>query len=75
MMLTGPKVGHIRHYWVKSPFKTKVAYPQKIKFKYLLKVLPPEFIRIYNEDREDTNESRNEMLYELYKIFHKEITA
>lgn len=75
MMLTGPKAGHIRRYFIKSPFKTKVVYPQKIKFKYLLKALPPEFVRIYNEDREDTNESRNEMLYELYKIFHQEITA
>jgi len=72
MMLTGPKAGKTRHYWTDRPFITKCRYPTKIKFKYMLNTIPPEVVEIYHRDREDSNESRNEMLHEIYKIFHQE---
>ena len=72
MMLTGPKAGKTRHYWTTKPFITKCRYPNKIKFKYMLNVIPPEIVEIYNRDREDSNESRNGMVHEIYKIFHQE---
>lgn len=72
MMLTGPKAGKTRHYWTAKPFITKCRYPNQIKFKYMMNTIPPEIIDIYNREREDSNESRNEMLHEIYNIFHKE---
>jgi len=72
MMLTGPKAGKIRHYWNIKPFVKKCIFPEKIKFKYMLDAIPPEVVKIYNQPHEDTNEGRNQMLYEIYKVFHKE---
>lgn len=72
MMLTGPKAGKTRHYWSSKPFNIRCKFPNKIKFKYMLKAIPPEVVEIYNREREDSNESRNEMLHEIYRIFHKE---
>lgn len=72
MLLTGPKAGKTRHYWTAKPFKIRCKYPNKIEFKYMLKIIPPEVINIYNQDREDSNESRNQMIHDIYKIFHKE---
>lgn len=72
MMLTGPKAGKIRHYWSTKPFVRKCIFPKKIKFKYMLNSIPPEVVAIYNQTHEDTNEGRNQMLHEIYKIFHKE---
>jgi hypothetical protein len=70
MMLNGSKPGHTRHYWTKKPFKIKVRYTENIKYKYLLKALPPEVIEIYNQPRNDTNEARNEMLHEIYHFYN-----
>lgn len=72
MLLTGPKAGKTRHYWMQRPFVIKCRYSKNIKFKYMLKTIPPEVIDIFHQKHEDTNEGRNKMIHEIYKVFHKE---
>jgi hypothetical protein len=74
MMLTGPKAGHIRRWWGSGfDFEIKCHYPNNIKLKYMLNSIPPEVITLYNRDYgEDSNEVRNQLCHEIYKIYHGE---
>jgi hypothetical protein len=64
-MLTGEKAGHIRHYFMKNPYQLKVQFPNKIKYKYILKSLPDYIIDIFNDKYEDSEKGRNLLLIRL----------
>lgn len=72
MMLTGPKAGKLRHYWSTKPFDIKCRYPNTIKFKYMLRSIPPEVVSIYNQVREDdSNEIRNQLCHEIFRFYNE----
>lgn len=66
MMLSGPHVGHIRHYWVSYPFHVKICFPRQIKYKYLKKALHPDIIDIFNMEYDSSDNSRNLLLERLH---------
>ena len=65
MLLTGPRVGHTRHYWSAKPFNIIRPFGRKLT-KVLRKKLMPEVVDILDAPYEDTNESRNVLVSRLY---------
>jgi len=70
MMITGPKKGHMRKYYLRRPFEHVCKFPYNNK--------PPrismELIDSFMEHYEDSNESRNAFLECLYKKIKGDIT-
>lgn len=62
MMLTGEKIGHIRRYYVTSPFITQNAFPHKKVPKQI-----KEFKDIILSYTKDSNECRDSLVSTLYK--------
>jgi len=65
MLLTGPRIGHIRHYWTSHPFHIISPFERKLT-KALKKKLMPEMVEILDAPYEDTNEGRNILVSRLY---------
>lgn len=74
MMLSGPKIGHIRHYWgtgMNRPFKIVGRFPKLPSAKYLLNKILQQIKEIYSEPYEDSNESRNNLVSRVYQVFQE----
>lgn len=70
MMLSGPKVGHFKNYWLNRPFNLKVSFPNQITQKYILNCVDDDLLEILSLKYNDTDEGRNLLLQRLYeKIF------
>jgi len=65
MLLTGPRVGHTRHYWSAKPFNMICPFGRKLS-KVLRKKLMPEMLDILDAPYKDTNEERNLLVSRLY---------
>ena len=65
MLLTGPRIGHTRHYWTSKPFHIISPFERKLT-KALKKKLSPEMVDILDAPYEDTNEGRNILVSRLY---------
>lgn len=70
MMLTGPKKGHIRKYYIKYPFDIVSVFP------YISNppLISTELIDSFIEHHENSNKSRNAFLECLYKKLMGEIS-
>jgi len=66
MLLTGPKIGHIRHYWTAKPFKIISPFELPLKSKVVRKKMMPEILDMLDAPYEDTNEDRNLLVSRLY---------
>lgn len=66
MLLTGPRVGHTRHYWSAKPFNIISPFELPLKSKVLRKNMIPEILDVLDAPYEDTNEGRNLLVSRLY---------
>jgi len=66
MLLTGPKVGHIRHYWTGRPFNIISPFELPLTSNVLRKRMMPEILDMLDASHEDTNEGRNLLVSRLY---------
>lgn len=70
MMLTGPKAGKMRHYWMTKPYIRKITFPQNLTYKYLKRDIPPEILEIFGAEYADTNSDRNLLLSRLNHVLN-----
>jgi len=66
MLLTGPRIGHTRHYWSAKPFNIISPFEIPLKSKVLRKKMMPEILDVLDAPYEDTNEGRNLLVSRLY---------
>lgn len=66
MLLTGPKIGHTRHYWTAKPFNIICPFEYKLSSKVLRRKLSSEMLEVLDAPYEDTNEGRNLLVSRLY---------